>query len=96
MAAEVEASMAHNAQRLVRVPILYHEAHHAMSDSSGVSGTGNPNHGGLAGSFPPIPAYYTQFAAPPHSQHSTSSSLNSSSAPAIVSPPRTSQLASLV
>ncbi|XP_033125035.1 homeobox protein Hmx-like [Anneissia japonica] len=37
LAAEMEAaSMAHNAQRMVRVPILYHEHSRSMSENSGI------------------------------------------------------------
>lgn len=100
MSAEIEANninnMAQAAQRLVRVPILYHEPHHALSESTGGTGAGNPSHGNLGTSFPPMPAYYAQFGVPPHSQHAARSSLNSTSASTIVSAPRTSQLTSLV
>ncbi|CAG7729428.1 unnamed protein product [Allacma fusca] len=85
LAAELEAAnMAHAAQRLVRVPILYHEAHHTNPDS-GNSTASNTPHQNLAASYQ-LP-YYQQFGV-------SASNINTSSP---VTQARTSQqLPSLV
>jgi len=62
--------MAHAAQRLVRVPILYHEAHHSNQDN-GNPGNSSTSHQNLAASYPPIP-YYQQFGVSPTSVNSSS------------------------
>jgi hypothetical protein len=62
--------MAHAAQRLVRVPILYHEAHHSSQESGNSANSGTP-HQNLGASYPPIP-YYQQFGVSPTSVNSSS------------------------
>ncbi|ODM99930.1 Homeobox protein HMX3 [Orchesella cincta] len=85
LAAELEAAnMAHAAQRLVRVPILYHEAHHSAQDSSNSTNSSN-QHQNLTSSYP-IP-YYQQFGVSPTSVNSSSpvtQSRNSQQLPSLV------------
>ncbi|XP_050533570.1 homeobox protein Hmx-like [Daktulosphaira vitifoliae] len=79
VAAEIEAAnMAHAAQRLVRVPILYHESnqqsssaahHHHMTTSAG--GTQTPPHSSAstqAPAYPPPPSLFYHHQPPPQPQ----------------------------
>jgi hypothetical protein len=81
--------MAHAAQRLVRVPILYHEAHHAAGPDSGPNSSSNPQPHPV---YPPL-SYYQQFGVPPHS---ISTSLGSSTSSPILTSARSSQPQQLV